>query len=183
VIRKARIEGGNRFWLLRDWAANRGFSPRTITFVMLNPSTADGQEDDPTIRKCIGFANRLGFGRMYVVNLFSKRATDPIELRSGVGHLLMNMGAVSSYMGSAEVVVFAWGASIMQARPEDRSAALSFLAGLTARDGVEPMCLGVRRSGHPRHPLMLPYTTELVPWRGYDSPEWAFLRKCQLREA
>jgi hypothetical protein len=47
---------------------------------MLNPSTADGKEDDPTIRRCIGFAKSWGNGSLEVVNLFGFRATDPKEL-------------------------------------------------------------------------------------------------------
>src|SRR5258707_10232275 len=56
--------------------------PETVLFVMLNPSTADGQGDDPTIRKCVGFAQRWGYDRMKVVNLFAYRATDPRMLLS-----------------------------------------------------------------------------------------------------
>jgi len=174
VIRQAHVDGDNRFWLLRDWSEGR--PARTLTYVMLNPSTADGKADDPTIRKCLGFAQRLGYGRMYVVNLFSKRATDPIELRNGVGRWMTNLMAIRTQLANADGVVFAWGASVMQATPDSRGRALRGLAGVVEGQKVEPMCLGVSQHGHPRHPLMLPYTTELEPWRGYDVPEWAFLK-------
>lgn len=174
MIRQAFVEGADRFWLLRDWSEGR--CAKTLTYVMLNPSTADGKQDDPTIRKCVGFAQKLGYARMYVVNLFSKRATDPIELRHGVGRWMTNLMAIRTQLANADGVVFAWGASVMQAPPDPRGRALRGLAGIVEGQRIEPMCLGVSQSGHPRHPLMLPYATELAPWKGYDAPEWRFLK-------
>jgi hypothetical protein len=173
MIRRAHIDrsGENRFWLLRDWNGLR-----TITFVMLNPSVADHTIDDPTIRKCIGFAQRLGYGRMYVVNLFSLRATDPKELRLRTGRVLSNIAAIQSRLQVADGVVFAWGASIVQAPPDARVRALRCLAEITEALDVEPWCLGTSKDGHPRHPLMLPYATKLEMWRGYETAEWSFLR-------
>jgi hypothetical protein len=177
MIRSAFIEGDNRFWLLRDWS-NGDPKATTLTFVMLNPSTADGRQDDPTIRKCVGFASKLGYGRMYVVNLFSKRATDPVELRFGVGRWMTNLMAVRVRLKEADGLIVAWGASVMQAQPEPRGRALRALAGVIQEHDVEPpMCFGVsKHGGHPRHPLMLPYTTEVIPWKGYNAPEWGFLK-------
>ena len=76
--REAEISpcGLHRYRLTREWAPTLP----TIAFVMLNPSTADGEIDDPTIRRCIGFARDLGYGRLHVVNLFTYRATDPREV-------------------------------------------------------------------------------------------------------
>ena len=62
-----------RYRLWRIWNGSQS----RLVFVMLNPSTADGEQDDPTIRKCVGFAERLGYGGIEVVNLFAWRATDP----------------------------------------------------------------------------------------------------------
>jgi hypothetical protein len=173
MIRKAYIDraGENRFWLLRDW-----HGLRTITFVMLNPSVADGEVDDPTIRKCIGFAQRLGYGRMYVVNLFSLRATDPKELRHRTGRVLSNIAAVRARLQDTDAVVFAWGASILQVPPDPRARSLRWLAEASDELDVEPWCLGMSKDGHPRRPLMLPYSAQLEMWRGYDGPEWSFLR-------
>lgn len=51
-------------------------------FIMLTPSTADADTDDPTIRRCIGFAKSSGFGGLYVGNLFAYRSTQPIDYLS-----------------------------------------------------------------------------------------------------
>ena len=58
--------------LTRRWAEGP-----PLVVCMLNPSTADAEEDDPTIRRCVGFAKRDGFAALEVVNLFAFRATDP----------------------------------------------------------------------------------------------------------
>src|SRR4051812_26865304 len=58
-----------------------GPGPRAATFIMLNPSTADATKDDPTIRRCIGFARQWGCGRLSVLNLFAFRATDPAAMK------------------------------------------------------------------------------------------------------
>src|SRR5437868_14686902 len=71
--------GMYRYSLLREWCAD---SPR-VAFIMLNPSTADDRKDDPTIRRCIGFAHSWGFGVLEVVNLFAYRATDSSKLPGG----------------------------------------------------------------------------------------------------
>ena len=65
-----------RFTLYRWWNNNL---PQVI-FVMLNPSSADAEKDDPTIRKCIGYAKSWGCGSIKVLNLFALRATDPYQL-------------------------------------------------------------------------------------------------------
>lgn len=56
--------------------------PKSCVFAMLNPSTADAEMDDPTIRRCVAFAKAWGYDRMEVVNLFAWRATDPKEVLS-----------------------------------------------------------------------------------------------------
>jgi hypothetical protein len=72
-------------WLSEDgvyrWTLYRRLRPgQLLTFIMLNPSTADATTDDPTIVKCLGFAARLGFSGIAVVNLYPYRATKPTDL-------------------------------------------------------------------------------------------------------
>ncbi|MGH9551149.1 MAG: DUF1643 domain-containing protein, partial [Terriglobales bacterium] len=76
--------GKYRYTLSRCWNSDL----ERIVFLMLNPSTADAEVTDPTIRSCLGFARELGFGALEVVNLFAYRATEPAALkraRSPVG--------------------------------------------------------------------------------------------------
>lgn len=67
-----------RYSLWRIWNADKPF----VLFIGLNPSAADENEDDPTIRRCINFARRWGYGGLYMANLFALRATDPSEMKA-----------------------------------------------------------------------------------------------------
>lgn len=69
--------GRYRYRLWRIWDETKPF----VLFIMHNPSTADGEQDDPTIRRCINFAKDWGYGGIYVGNLYPYRATDPAVLR------------------------------------------------------------------------------------------------------
>ena len=77
MIRQAVLDptGRYRYFLARDW----GNGPR-VAFVMLNPSTADAEKDDATIRRCVGFAKLWGFASLGVVNLYGFRCTSPSRL-------------------------------------------------------------------------------------------------------
>lgn len=66
-----------RYRLSRTWDSEKP----TLGFIMLNPSTDDESEDDPTIRRCLGYAKDWGYGSILVGNLFGLRATDPSQLR------------------------------------------------------------------------------------------------------
>ncbi len=135
--------GQYRYGLTRTFFTGTG----TVLFIMLNPSTADAEMDDPTIRRCIGFARRWGFQELKVGNLFALRATDPRELKrvsDPIGpendRYLMHMS------GSADAVIAAWGAhGIYRNRSQH---VLGLLEGT-----VE--CLGLTKQGYPRHPLYL----------------------------
>ncbi len=69
-------DGVYRYHLQRIWDENK---PR-IAFCMLNGSTADGDTNDPTIRRCIGFGQSWGFGGLEVVNEYGLRSTNPAQL-------------------------------------------------------------------------------------------------------
>jgi len=161
VIRSAKISecGRYRYSLSRMWEPSKG----VVLFCMLNPSTADGMKDDPTIRKCIGFAQRWDFGGLWVVNLFAFRATDPQELKRaqklGVDIIgPKNSDALTEAAQGADRVVLAWGAHAVSWKPYAEKVTTLFRE---ARPEFTPWCLGVSGEGLPRHPLMLAYSTPM----------------------
>jgi hypothetical protein len=119
----------------------------TVAFVGLNPSTADEANNDPTIRRCIGFARAWGFGRLEVVNVYAYRASEPRELwRADDPVGPENDRLLAQVLDGADLVIAAWG---VHARPQR----LAELAGLL--DGTRLHALGVTKNGAPRHPLYL----------------------------
>ena len=139
----ARISncGQYRYWLHRSWPSGDG---RVICFVMLNPSTADHQQDDPTIRRCVGFAKAWGFSHLFVRNLFCLRATDPKQLLKVSDPVGPEADAELVISMAADMVLVAWGGWVPLGR-EKR--ALELLAT------KDVYCLGKTASGQPRHPL------------------------------
>ncbi len=137
--------GRHRYHLWRTW----GEGP-VVAFVMLNPSLADAERDDPTIRRCLGFAQAWGYGRLEVVNLFSWRAADPASLsRCARPNGPDNDACVTTAATRADLVVAGWGD---RGRLFDRDLEVKALLIGVCR----PMCLGVTRQGSPRHPLYAP---------------------------
>ncbi|NEO83153.1 MAG: DUF1643 domain-containing protein [Spirulina sp. SIO3F2] len=140
--RGAVIQGSYRYCLTR---CLRSDAP-TVAFVMLNPSRADGQQDDPTLRRCIGFAQAWGFGALKVVNLFAYRTAQPKQLRQAndpVGQ--ENDRYIQAAAEQSDRVVVAWG---NQGCWRDRNQAV-----LTLLNNVELYCLGLTQTQQPRHPL------------------------------
>lgn len=146
-----------RRWDLSSWPA---------LFVMLNPSTADGARDDPTIRRCVGFARSMGCGGLVVVNLFAWRAKDPDELRSAADPVGPdNDDVILRYAKRCSPVVAAWGAVVATAnRPVLRERSIRVLQ-LLAAAGVDVYHLGITKDGHPRHPLYLPSAAAPAVWK------------------
>ena len=145
----------HRYVLLRVWDAAL---PR-IVFLMLNPSTADAFVNDPTVRRCLGFARRNGYGSLVVVNLFALRATNPAELRTHpdpIGE--HNNQFIVSYCATGSTVVAAWG---VHGTLGDRWIEVT---EILASAGVGMKCLGTTKAGQPRHPLYVPGATPLADW-------------------
>lgn len=146
-----------RYTLTRKWSEGP-----CIAFLMFNPSTADAKIDDHTIRKCMGFAQRWGYGSMVVLNLFAFRSTNPGAVclaHDAVGP--DNDWHILTTLKSCTEVVCAWGCS---SHIRGRLAArvpevVNMLAGLAA----DITCLGTSKDGSPRHPLMLSYDTKREP--------------------
>jgi hypothetical protein len=131
---------------------------------MLNPSKADAEADDPTIRRCLRFARDLGFGSIDVTNLFAWRATDPGELaRASDAVGPENDRHILEAAGAAGMVVCAWGA-FPAARP--RAGAV---VRLLRSASVKLHVLGwTTTPGVPRHPLFLPASARPIGAFFYD---------------
>ncbi|NJR67084.1 MAG: DUF1643 domain-containing protein [Leptolyngbyaceae cyanobacterium CRU_2_3] len=152
--------GTYRYALYRQWDS----STARIAFIMLNPSTADGITNDPTIRRCICFAQAWGYGSLAVVNLFALRATHPQELRQSADPIGGECDRhILKAASSADCTVIAWGNwGKLQGRDQ---------AVLKLLNGVTPVhCLGINQSGQPRHPLYLKSSTPLVRFNPESNP-------------
>jgi len=153
--------GTYRYRLERD-----GPGTGQTTIIMVNPSTADVQNDDPTIRKLLGFGRRYEWGRIVVGNLFAYRATDVRELAgldtpTAVGP--ENDAHLMDMLREADRFIVAWGpASKLPKRLRTRFRRVLEIAQLVSR---RPLSIGApAKDGHPCHPLMLPYERQLQPW-------------------
>ena len=154
-------DGKYRYVLWRTW----GDGPR-VMFVGLNPSTEDATKDDPTIRRCINFAQREGFGGLYMVNLFAYRATSPKDMKQAedpTGNP-ENIRWIRYILEDVEKVIFAWGAyGVFMEWNEVRI--------IDLLENTKPMCFGKTSNGYPLHPLYLPNDAQLVPYFNEDIPE------------
>lgn len=133
---------------------------RPCLFVMLNPSRADATIDDPTIKRCIGFAKAWSCTSLTVVNLFALRATDPEALAAHADPVgPENDRYVREQLEAHRlgVVVAAWGSHAFA-----RTRAREFCASVT---GLQ--CLGITKDGSPRHPL---YVRSDQPLQPYGAP-------------
>jgi len=138
-------------------------SGKTACGIMVNPSTADGLSDDATIRKWLGFAVRNDIGRFIIGNKFAYRSTDVKALRSVDDPCgPENDEYLEAMMREADLHIVAWG-PLAKLPPNLRSRWLEIVT-IADRVGCELLCLGTAKDGHPRHPLMLAYSTPLVPW-------------------
>lgn len=152
-----------RYSLTRIWGDGQ-----RVCWVMLNPSTADAEQDDPTIRRCISFSQRLRAGMIEVVNLYAYRSPNPRDLVDSL-HAGINIVGPDNDMyirqavGLADRTIVAWGASAPKG-----------LRGIRVGQRVElvsqavcgvAFCLGFTSNGQPRHPLYVKGDTPLRAWR------------------
>ncbi len=152
-----------RLYRYRLWRYLKEDGGTTCCFVMLNSSTADAEHNDPTIRRCIYFAEREGHGLLIVVNMYAWRTSSPKELEeaSSFGHDIIgpdNDVFLRSEIGASELIIVGWGA-YPNLRHRDVDIALM------AEAASKPLyCLGTTKAGHPRHPLYLRKDTPLEIW-------------------
>lgn len=137
--------GCYRYELIRDGLSS---GDDWCAFIMLNPSTADANQDDPTIRRCIGFARGWGFRGVRIYNLFALRSTDPkaiLSHRDPVGP--DNGAAIVNGVASCKRIVCAWGAFGGERVRREARKVCQLL------EDCNMSCLGFTADGSPRHPL------------------------------
>ena len=189
IAQGAQISGDGRYryrlwreWRLhpkpakwRMWTDDRGKpvldgadaqlgEPLACVFIMLNPSTANGLDDDPTIRRCVSFAKAWGYDRLEVLNLFAYRATNPKELLKLSHHEdpvgVLNQAAFQEVLYDSNpvgMIICAWGAHGAHLGQDET--ALGWL------EDHKRFALGLTKDGHPKHPLYLPTTATPARFR------------------
>ena len=140
-----------RYALSRTWDGKK----KTVLFIGLNPSTADEKIDDPTIRRCINYAQNWGYGSLLMVNLFAYRATIPNvlkDVKNPIGN--DNNLHITELSKKADLAVAAWGneGSLLN-RDEDIKKIIPNL-----------MCLKINKSGQPAHPLYQKKDLKLIKY-------------------
>lgn len=163
MIRQAHISdcGRYRWWLRRQWGDGRA-----VNFIMLNPSTADATEDDPTIRRCIDFAQRWGFGTLIVTNLYAYRATSPKDLfaaddRIGDADAQCKFWSVIEAVArQSQRIIVGWG---NHGNRDDRD--ITIVNRLQKIGQAHKIwALKINKSGAPAHPLYLPKDSPLLEY-------------------
>ena len=153
-------DGLYRYTLTRQWADGP-----CVGFLMFNPSTATATEDDATIRRCIGFAKRWGYGRLVILNLYAIRGTDPKTVaRTGPSA----EGPLNDYwiiqsLRECRELICAWGCAQHAPNIDKRIEHVCNMIDTRCLP-LQRNCLGYRKDGHPRHPLMLSYDTKIEPF-------------------
>lgn len=138
-----------RYALWRRWG-----SGAYAMFIGLNPSTADEMNDDPTIRRCIGFAQAWGYDALCMANLFAYRAREPADMKKAVEPIgWANDHTLTTLARGAGIVVAAWGAHGTYKR---RDQSVRLLVN-------DLHYLRLTKDGYPGHPLYLP--GDLTPKR------------------
>jgi hypothetical protein len=152
-----------RYLLVRAW----DWDIPHVNFLMLNPSTADETNPDPTMTRCSGFARSWGYGGFRITNLFAFRSSDPTVLATSPDPVGPdNDRHIISAAVGAEVVVCAWGAfaGTSWARRASLTGRAKAVLDLLATAGRKPHYLRLTKSGEPWHPLYLPADLRPIPW-------------------
>ena len=144
-----------RYSLSRIWDSNR----QNVLFVMLNPSTADEFKNDPTVERCERRARMLNFGAFCVCNIFAWRETNPhnlIKISNPIGKD-NNLHILRATL-SAKLVICAWGVHGKHLNRDKE------VTKLLLDNNTKLYHLGLTKENHPKHPLYIPYSQEIIPW-------------------
>ena len=138
----------DRFSLSRIWDSKK---PKAL-YIMLNPSYADDESDDPTIRRLIFFSKKFKLGGFYVTNLFTQITPYPKELNMDNNSKKKNLIIISELIKKSDLIVYAWGNLVSEP--------------IELRKLIEsPLCFGINKNGTPKHPLYLRSDTKLQDFR------------------
>jgi hypothetical protein len=144
-----------RYALWRVWDDSKPY----VMFIGLNPSTADETQDDPTIRRCIGYSKGWGFGGLCMVNLFAFRATEPANMMSANSPIgSKNDVWIQQFANDAGLIVAAWG----------NDGTFMGRSKLVLDMIPDLMCLKINKTGEPAHPLYQPGSAQP---KKYGCPE------------
>lgn len=142
-----------RYQLYRSWDPKK----KLCSFIMLNPSTADDKIDDPTIRRCIGYAKKFGFGSMYVINLFAYRTPNKNilkEINDPIGP--ENDKIVEEIANKSDIIILAQG---NDGKYKNRS---KEILNKLSKNRYKIYCLKLSKLNEPCHPLYLRYDIPLT---------------------
>ena len=147
-----------RYTLWRRWKDGG----KIVAFLCLNPSTADEVQNDPTIRRCIRFAQDWGYDGLCMTNIFAFRATDPKDMKAALDPVGPDNDMwLKKIVDEALLVVAAWGThGNFKGRDADVT---KILYSAMMRNGKDIRCLGLTKRGSPKHPLYLRKDSELIP--------------------
>lgn len=143
-----------RLSLRRVWDKPKGI----LLFIGLNPSTANATEDDPTIRRLLGFSRSWGLGGLVACNLYTRITPYPDELP--VKAPLQDDDVLLEQAAGASLILAAWGAF---RRARDRG---KYVARMLTEAGHSLHCLGTNADGSPKHPLYIPSSRKPIPYGG-----------------
>ena len=144
-----------RYALTRIWDEGA----KRVLFVMLNPSTANEVQNDPTVERCERRARALGFGAFRVTNIFAWRDTDPRKMRAASEPIgPENDATILEGAGWADSIVAAWGThgAYLDRGPH--------VAALLSKEQHVLSHLGLSKAGHPKHPLYISYSQQPILW-------------------
>jgi hypothetical protein len=161
-----------RYLLRRDWDETKP----SVLWIMLNPSTADHQVDDPTIKACIRFTKKWEYGSFEVVNLFAYRATNPSELKNLDKDIAIgteSLTYIREALERADLIVAAWGSNGKTHKRNQDDELISLLKSYQLK------CLHILSDGDPRHPL---YVRTDSPLQDYELKKTIKVKRTIKRE-
>ena len=144
-----------RYALWRIWDDDK----MAVLWIGLNPSTAEEEKNDPTVRRCMGFSRDWGYGGIFMLNVFAFRATDPQVMKAAEDPIGQeNYRTIQEYHEVAGLTVAAWG---VHGAFMDQAAAVCRLERISPHAktrylGEDLWCLDITQGGHPSHPLYQP---------------------------